>query len=835
MNITLEIENLIEKNSSDFEISKVFKAYIKEYKSSLPTLFEKNQGKDFLVKHTKSMDNIIKLMYNTVLRTMFHTYLPMKSSIPIAIIALGSFGREQLCVHSDIDLMIAYEDVDGFNTKEIIEKFVYLAWDSGLKLGHRVHNINDILKASREDITIKTAMMESRFVIGSTFTWNATERALYKVKKDNTKEYILAKIEEANIRRTKYPTSMQPNLKEGCGSLRDTQLLYWVAIVTYNVTQLKELIGVVFSEDEYKEYRVALELLFRVRTALHIITNKQQDTLILEYMPQVASLLGFQDAGNLITKVLSASWRLNNFATIFIKKMVRKYLNNSYSFSDIKKGQIKKGFYLIEGRLYSTYTNSNNKINELLELLIDLDDQVWEFDPSFLYQFSYSKIKHPLSDRTYSLLKQLLSRNTTYCFLKLFYDAGIIHHLFGAFKKVLNLPQFDGYHKYPVVLHSLKSIEALENIENKYINELHKSLSNDEKLVLKVSTLLHDSGKGRKLEHGEVGAKLITAFGKNLKLKDSEIESAATLVKHHILMSNIAYREDIYNEKVLYKFMSAIKTEQNLKLLYILTYADIVGVDKELFTTFTGDLLQKLYHNALTISNQTERISDASKRLKIEKRIEHLEEFKALPKTLSKKVLKVESNLFFFKHTPLEIIEIATRAKELKDYNFNIDTDGSFSIEILRKIPLNLGFLLGRLSYLNIVSMDVFTLFDNVKYFRLKFFNSPNEDEIFEIERIVEDSFDMSQEINLKKPLIKKEEIDLDLAHSLAYAQVTIHTKNQLGLLAYVVTQLDKEQINIATAKIHSTKHKVRDHFLIEKNNNTKESLNKVINDLTQS
>ncbi|MBC8236812.1 MAG: phosphohydrolase, partial [Helicobacteraceae bacterium] len=117
MDIKLQIEDIIEQNGSDFELSKLFKAYINEYKTSLPQLFENNQGKDFLVKHTKKLDSIIDLMYKTILRRIFGNYLPMRSSIPIAIVALGSYGREQLCVHSDIDLLIVYEKIDGYNAQ----------------------------------------------------------------------------------------------------------------------------------------------------------------------------------------------------------------------------------------------------------------------------------------------------------------------------------------------------------------------------------------------------------------------------------------------------------------------------------------------------------------------------------------------------------------------------------------------------------------------------------------------------------------------------------------------------------------------------------------------
>ena len=241
MDIVLQIEDILEKKGSDFELSKLFKTYINEYKTSLPELFKKNQGKDFLVRHTKKLDSIISLMYKTILRRLFGNYLPMKNSIPIAIVGLGSYGREQLCVHSDIDLLLVYEKVDGFNCELIIEKLFYLALDAGLKLGHRVHEVSDLFLASNEDITIKTALMEARFIIGSNFAWHATTKELNKIRLYNQKEYIFNKVEEAQARRKKYPNSMQPNIKESVGGLRDSNLIFWIAHIIYGITNLKDL------------------------------------------------------------------------------------------------------------------------------------------------------------------------------------------------------------------------------------------------------------------------------------------------------------------------------------------------------------------------------------------------------------------------------------------------------------------------------------------------------------------------------------------------------------------------------------------------------------------
>lgn len=234
-----------------------------------------------------------------------------------------------------------------------------------------------------------------------------------------------------------------------------------------------------------------------------------------------------------------------------------------------------------------------------------------------------------------------------YCYLTLFHDAGILHHLFLNFKKVLHLPQFDGYHQYPVDVHSIKCVEALENIKDSFIKNLYDELDEDEKTMLKIVVLFHDTGKGRKQDHSEVGAKLIVPFATHLKIKDELIQRAVTLIKQHILMSSVAFKENIHNEKTLYKFMYNVGDTKNLKLLFILTYSDINGVGDDVFNIFNSKLLHDLYHSALEVSENSNRITDAKKRIDIEKKVMHQNSFKELPVLFQKKILRIESNLFF--------------------------------------------------------------------------------------------------------------------------------------------------------------------------------------------
>jgi len=815
--IIQDIETLIANNASDFEISKRFKQTIRRYLDSLPELFERSQGKDFLVQHTKALDQFITLMYKTVLRRMFGNYLPMRNAIPISLMALGSYGREQLCVHSDIDLMIVYVPLEGYNNEAIIEKFLYLAWDAGLKLGHRVHKVSELFGAADEDITIRTAMMEARFIVGSNYTWHATQRELGRIRRHEPARFIKAKLAEADARRAKYPVAMQPNVKESVGGLRDAQLLYWIAKTRFDVTNLKDLVGVVFSEDSYRAYRIALELMFRVRSALHLVTGKQHDQLNLDHLPKVRKLLGFRNDMRLATQVIEAMWRIHNFSAIFVAKMMRPMLFDPARLPQLRSGRLQKGLYLSGNTVVASYRMKAQPIETLLNVLIGLEDKPYCFDDSFVSQLTYTTVPHPLTKRAREQLRRLFERRHTYEILRLFYDAGILADLIPAMKKALFLPQFDGYHHYPVGLHSIQCVKAFESIDDPTIAALYETLDGNDRTMLKIVVLLHDAGKGRKLDHSEVGVKLIRPFMGKMGFSADLTEDAVLLVRHHILMSNVAQRHNIHIEQTLYRFMSVIKTPRLLTLLYILTYADMSGVGPGIYNTFNAKLLQELYFASLEVAQEKERITDAARRLKIEQRMRRLESFKALPRLMQKRVLSIESSLFFFRHSPEEILQIARQARDVKTYRYSLDFSEGLSVEILRRIPLNLTYLLGRLGYLDIVSMEVFTLFDDIKYFKLDFLQTPTPDMYESIRETVEASFDMEMHVKLDIPVIGHDEIAIDCEHSKSYAELAVQTANQRGLLAFIIHCLDMLNLQIATAKIHTTKHRARDYFLIEK------------------
>ncbi len=819
MKLTGKIEELIYQNASDFEVSKVIKEEIKNYLNSLELVFDNNQGKDFLVRHTKNIDSIIKATYKYTLRVFFQDFTPLSNTIPISLVALGSYGREQLCVYSDIDIMIVYKDVEGYNLEHIIEKFLQILWDSGLKLGHRVHKLEDLEEASRSDQTIKTAMIESRFIYGSRQLFFSIENAISKIQKEAQKEFVLAKLEEYKSRRKTHPFSMEPNIKSSPGGLRDFNTIYWLAKSIYNIPQVKHLPTYIISEKEYNELLKSVEFLYRLRSAMHLSVGKKQDKLILEYLPAISKRIGIEER-KLIRKTFSAMHTIRNISGFVIKKLTKKYLFNKANISVLKNSYRHDKQYLCNGKLYTSLKPKKEEFEKVFKSLFEMiDSSDVKYDISFIYHLSNSTKE--LKDKT--ILKEFFSKRYIYHTLIALYNSGILSIIMPPFRKIKHLEQFDGYHKYPVDIHSLQSIKAIESIDEENIKTLYENLDKKDKTILKFATLFHDCGKGRKKDHSILGANIAKKFALEVGFSNAEAGIIYALIKNHTRMSNTANREDIYSDKVVLNFLSHIKTEKILTLLYILTYADIESVAKGAYSNLNANLIYELYTISLeAIKNNQKVITEAKKRAKEETKLKKEREFLKLPRLLQQKILSLESNLLFFKYSPKEIIDISLWVDSIKNSrDYKIDNRENLIIEIIRKDEFNLGYFLSKLSHLSVQNMDIFKFFGSVKYFKIEFLDEVSEEmDLIMIKNYIEDSFDMSLIPKLHPLNIKPNQISINCHHSRSYASFKVNTLDQKGLLANISSIFDDIGIDIASAKIQTIKGRTRNLFLIEKNGN---------------
>jgi len=818
-NIKAEIEALLYENAADFEIAKVLKKEIKTYFNTLEETFATSGGKDFLVKHTKKIDSLLKIIFKVAQREMFGDYAPMKNSLPLALVALGSYGREQLCVYSDIDLMIVYKEIPGYNTKEMIEKILYILWDTGLKLGHRVHTVEELYEVSKTDITIKTALMESRFIEGSHFIWTETQNAITQIRHDNIKTFIDLKLQEQAQKHRKFPLTMEPNLKEGVGGFRDANLVYWIGKVLYNTDNIKSLPANIIDEREYRAFRIALEFLFRVRSALHLATGKKEDKLRLDLIPKVSELLGYtqnkQGHMKFAKKVTGSLKIIRLYSSIWLELLTRDYKED-----DSKQRWLKA-------------KEEQHNFQNLLKSLNHFASEPFHAHPTFLKALINAKRLERPNVSLYKTIGDIFYQPYSYSILSSLSYALLLKYTIPPIKKAVNLPQFDGYHQYAVDIHSLRCLYHLEHIKDTFIQALYTHLSKDERAMLKLVTFLHDAGKGRKRDHHYVGASLFKVFAKKLQMNENLIKMGETLIQHHTLMSNIAQREDLYNEKVILSFASHFKTQKLLDMIYLLTYADMSGVGTDIYNSFNARLIKTLYTQSIEVLGQTSMLDEAAKRAKKEASLKKNSDFLTLKKSEQKKILQMPSNLLFLRYHPQRIVDISKKALETNNYEYHISNDGYLTLEIIRKSTFNLSYLLSKLSNLDIVNMDICKLFNELKYFKIDFAQQVSKEELGFIEEFIEDSFKESYENIQYIPSIHQEDIDIDCEHSQTYAIMHLKSKNQKGLLAYVIEMFDDIGIDIVTAKVHTLKNRVRDMFLIEKNGNFCHNTDKIIEKLT--
>ncbi|MDD3463014.1 MAG: HD domain-containing protein [Sulfurospirillaceae bacterium] len=824
MDLNDQIEDLIEQGSSDFEISKLIKGHIKHYLASLNDIFVENQGKDFLVKHTKNIDNFILLLYKYTLRKHFGNYMPFQNAIPIALVAMGSYGREELCVYSDIDLMIVYKEISGYNIEPIIKSVLHLAWDAGMKLGHRVHKIEELFDASNKDLTIKTAMMESRFLCGSKILWIEAERSFARIRKTEPKKTIEEILQATQKRRSVFPFSMEPNIKEGVGGLRDAHAIYWIAKILFGISRLRDLVPTVISEEEFREFRSALEFLYRVRSALHLSAKKKQDVLNLEYIPDVAKILGFKNKAlknaqlQLSEKTLFCMHTIDITCRVFAKKLVAPIFFSLESIKILRQNRCFEGVYMYENSVVASFKKPPLALSKVLEQLQIFGDKDVNFDISYVnYVKNCTYLPHN-SKKIYRQIRGLFFARRLYPIFSLLYDASLLSQLIKPFKRALNLAQFDGYHRYPVDIHSLHTLYHLENINDTFITSLYEDLCPEGKAIMKLIAFTHDIGKGRNGDHSEIGAKIFKAYATKLGFAQEAIASGVVLIKNHTLMSNTVSREDIYSEKVVFAFISKLQSPQILKMLYILTYADMSAVAENIYSGFSARLLREFYDFALDSFEKNKLIDEATKRLKKENTLKKNSEFLALPKALQKKTLSIKSNFFFIKQKPHEIIAIVQSAEKTeKEYSFSIKNDSHLSITIVRTKAFNIGYFLGKLTFLDLVNMEIYKLFDEKKYFQIDFQEKVEDGSCAYIEELLSKSFDMKKKAQIAKPTILKNEISLECNHSKSYAMMRINTKNQKGLMAYMMSVFDEQNIDIAMAKIQTIKNRTRNLLLIEK------------------
>ena len=564
------------------------------------------------------IDEYLRALYDFTTKHLYRATNPTDAE-RLTLVAVGGYGRGQLAPYSDVDLLFLSSYKQTSWGEQVVEHLYYLLWDTGLKVGHATRSIDESIYFAKNDITIRTALLESRFVAGDRALFKALRRRFYKnVVAGTGPDFVEAKLLERDERHRQKGDSryvVEPNVKEGKGGLRDLHTLYWIGKYLYRVDQVNELVSRdVLTAREYHRFARASDFLWTVRYQLHYLTQRPEERLTFDVQPEIGRLLGYRDHQgaraverfmkhyHLMAKTVGDLTRI--FCAALEEQHRRKPLLRRLTFGLVDREV--DGFVEQAGRLNLRHDDDFAKDPaKLIALFHVADREGIDIHPAVLRQITRNLIHVDRRLRVNKeanrlFLEVLTSRHDPETALRRMNEAGVLGRFVRDFGRIVAQMQYDMYHVYTVDEHAIRAIGILSQIEK---GELASEFPLASKLIhnitsrraLYLAMFLHDIAKGRGGDHSEKGQVIARKLGPRLGLTAEEAETAGWLVRYHLSMSHIAFKRDLHDPKTVADFVDLVQSPERLRLLLILTAADIRAVGPDRWNAWKGQLLRELY------------------------------------------------------------------------------------------------------------------------------------------------------------------------------------------------------------------------------------------------
>ncbi|MBE7215697.1 [protein-PII] uridylyltransferase [Shewanella benthica] len=561
-----------------------------------------------------AIDEIVKLRADFFDALLLHLWeCADLASENLSLNAIGGYGRQTLHLHSDIDICVLFpEELSPHQTTQIGLFFTQL-WDLGLELGHSVRALTEIDKACKEDITIATSLFEIRHLTGPESHANQVLDRLYGDDLWSSEAFFKAKVSEQDERHLKAQGSafsLEPNLKNSPGGMRDIQTLIWVTRKYFAAEDMAALrrFGF-FTSDEYAELLESQHFIWRARWALHAAAQRSQNRLLISLQSDVARLMGFGDNSHLaIEKMMRQLYRAMRRISE-LNQMLLQYFKDEILEQTDKKSTPLNQHFEINGRLINArHDDVFVDRKQLIALFIHIAENANDIDgitPQTIRLIRQVRRRllgdlqdfHSCRKEFISLFRHPQGMGLA---LSLMHKHGILASYLPQWREIVGQMQFDLYHVYPVDEHTHKLLKNLYSLSGKpespslaQPSAVYKAIENKEVLLL--AALFHDLGKGRGGDHSELGAVDALQFAKFHELKPSQAKVITWLVKNHLLLSLSSQRLDIYDPSEVKNLAKAIGTKARLDALYCLTVADIKATNDDLWTNWKATLLRDLY------------------------------------------------------------------------------------------------------------------------------------------------------------------------------------------------------------------------------------------------
>ena len=564
----------------------------------------------------------------------------------IAVLAVGGYGRGEMAPFSDVDLLFLTPWKITAWAESVIESMLYILWDLKLKVGHSSRTVKDCLRLGAEDFTIRTAMLEHRFLCGRAALADDLDARLWAdLFRGTEREFIESKLEERDARHEKQGQRymVEPNVKEGKGGLRDLQSMFWIAKYVHHTDSTSDLVRLgVFRPEEYDRFERAENFLWAVRCHMHLIAGRAVEQLTFDMQVDVAERMGYVDRGgrraveHFMQDYFRHATATGDLTRIFVTALEADHSKGEPLLTRIfrRTPKVKDGYHVAQNRL---------AIEDDRAFLVDKMNLLRLFEEALrtgllihpdamrLVRANLHLIDEEMrTDREAQgiFLDLLLKHGNPERALRRMNELGVLAAFIPEFAPVVAMMQFNMYHHYTVDEHTIQCISHLARIERGELVEelpvasgiLQRGVN---RKVLYAALLLHDIGKGRDEDHSVLGARIARRVAPRLGLKKTESATVEWLVRYHLLMSDMAQKRDIADPRTVRDFAKAVQTRERLDLLTVLTVCDIRGVGPGTWNNWKAALIRALYRqtrraleDGMEALNRENRGSQAKKALR---------------------------------------------------------------------------------------------------------------------------------------------------------------------------------------------------------------------------
>src|SRR3982075_3184876 len=572
-------------------------------------------------------DESIRILYAAPPRHLYRSPIPSGAE-RMAVVATGGYGRGLMAPESDIDLLFILPYKQNARGEQVGAAILFCLGDMGLKVGHATRSVDESIRQARGDMTIRTAILETRFLTGDQPLYDELVARFDKdVVQGTASEFVTAKLAEREERHRRAGQSrylVEPNVKDGKGGLRDLHTLFWIAKYVYRVRETDELVERgVFDAQEYRTFRRCADFLWSVRCNLHFVSGRAEERLSFDMQREIAVRLGHtphsgkQDVERFMKHYFLIAKDVGDLTAILCAKL--------------EDEQAKPAPVLSRMMARFRPSQARRRVPDSDAFVVDSNrihlaaPDVFRLDPVNLIRIFRLAQKNNLAfhpdamraaTRSLQLLNaqlrenpeanrifmEILTSDDAEIVLRRMNETGVLGRFIRTFGKIVAMMQFNMYHHYTVDEHLIRCIGILQEIErggnDEFIvaSDLMRKIRREHRAVIYITTLLHDIAKGRPEDHSIAGAKVARRLCPRLGFSAADTELVAWLIEQHLTMSTVAQSRDLSDRKTIENFAGVVQSVEQMKLLTILTAADIRGVGPGVWNGWKAQLVRTLYY-----------------------------------------------------------------------------------------------------------------------------------------------------------------------------------------------------------------------------------------------